>query len=125
MRVLLGLVAVLSVAFAVVGVPLPPHYPIVSTTNTTYAVPLYLGVQVFTGSGASTWTLPLSYANGGSVINGEFIFVRNIGSATVTVGPTSPDTIHGGSVSVVATAAAQLVMNNGEWLILSTGTGLA
>lgn len=118
---------VLAVAnAAAVGiVPVSPRYPVTTTANTTYAVPSYLGVQIFTGTSASAWTLPLSYNNGGPVANGQVLVIRNIGSAAVTAAATSPDTIHGGSVTVAAAAAAQLVMVNGQWLILSVGATLA
>lgn len=125
-----AVVCVLMIITAVIALPLPAalpspsRIPLTSTANTTYAVPSYLGVQLFTGSGASAWTLPLSYANGGSVANGQYALIRNIGSATITVAATSPDTIRGGSFTVVANAAAEVVMNNGVWVILSVGSAL-
>ena len=126
MHAIFGVILFVAAALAVpvVNAPAPTRVPLTSTANTTYAVPSYLGVQLFTGSGASAWTLPLSYANGGVVANGQYMIIRNIGSATITASATSPDTIRGGSFTVVANAAAEVIMNNGIWVILNVGSAL-
>lgn len=126
MRVIVCALVLIAAALAVpaVNAPAPTRVPLTSTANTTYAVPTYLGVQLFTGSGASAWTLPLSYANGGDVANGQYMIIRNIGSATITASATSPDTIRGGSFTVVANAAAEVIMNSGVWVVLSVGSAL-
>lgn len=103
--------------------PAPLRLPVASTAASTYAVPASCGIQLFTGT-TSTWTLPLSYANGGNTSTGELLWIRNLGSGSITVNPVSPDTIHGGAVTVATTNMALLTLSGSEWIVLSTSSSL-
>ncbi len=103
--------------------PMPLRLPVASTAASTYAVPASCGIQLFTGT-TSTWTLPLSYTNGGNTSTGELLWVRNAGSGSITVNPVSPDTIRGGALTVATTNMALLTLSGNQWVVLSTAAGL-
>ncbi len=122
---LLGLVC-LILAAPIRSLPIAPHIPTQSVTpGSTYTVPDWLGAYYSTTGSTSTWTLPPTYKNGGNVSLGEFLIVRNLGSAGIVLETTSPETIEGGASYNVAAGTTAIVLSDyTNWRVVSVTSGV-
>lgn len=125
MKSLIYFVALVALA-AGLSLPLPPRFPYASVNAVSYNIPSSLGVLVNVASVPTTWTLPLTYVNGGNVSIGEMIWIRNAGSGVVTFTATSPETIDGGSAGTVnpGSSIQMIAGDTGVWYVLSTSVCL-
>jgi len=100
-------------------VPIPVHIPMAAlTTTTSYVVPYWLGGFAVTTPSPATWTLPLTYNNGGKVQPGEFLQIRNYGPGTITLVTTSPETIESGpSYLISASTMVKVLSNAPNWVV--------
>jgi len=88
------------------------------TTPTTYQVPYWLGGFAVTTPAPATWTLPLTYNNGGKVQPGEFLQIRNYGPGIITLLTTPPETIDfGPSYAIAASSIVKILSNAPNWVI--------
>lgn len=86
-------------------------------TGTTMTMSRDQGLQVFAGTAAATWTLPSAATSEGV----EF-FIKNRGSATVTIARAGSDTIYNTAdvttIDVTAGSALRLICDGTRWLVL-------
>lgn len=88
-------------------------------TGTSYNVPAsdVFGLVTSNNSSAVAWALPQA-ALGSNYPNGSSLWVRNLGAGTVTITPSSPSTINGGTTYTVAQGhSAQIVVVGGNYVI--------
>ncbi len=110
-----------SGTLAHLGRTIPLHIPTQTlTVNETFEVPAWLGAFYATVEVASTWTLPLTIGNGGQTYPGEFLIIRNYGPEGITLIPTSPETIEGGSgYAVPAGTIIEILSGYPNWVVTS------
>lgn len=114
--------AVDKLAFGAVN---PPHIPTQAVSpGSTYNVPYYLGAFYSTTGSTSTWTLPLTYKNGGNITNGQSLIVVNFGPASVILVTSSPETIEGGaSYTIPSGVTAEILSDYLDWQVVGVMTG--
>lgn len=114
-----------SSAYLGLGAVNPPHIPTQAISpGSTYTVPYYLGAFYSTTGSTSTWTLPLTYKNGGNVTNGQSLIVVNYGPASVILVTSSPETIEGGASYTIPTGVtAEILSDYLDWQVVSVMTG--
>lgn len=75
---------------------IPIRFPVQNVSNTTYAVPSWLGLFIFTNSTLdSTWNLPANYVSGGPVMLGQVMIVTNTAYGSVLLVAAGAELIDG------------------------------
>ncbi len=75
----------------------PVRFPVQNVSVASFTVPHWLGLFVATDliNANADWSLPESYANGGDVMPGSMLMVRNYSSWTITLTPAAGEWIDG------------------------------
>lgn len=99
--------------------PIPVHIPMQSITSpTTYQVPYWLGGYSVTVPSPATWTLPLTYSNGGRTQFGEFLQIRNYGPGVITLVATPPETIESAANYTIPVGSTVKVLSYApNWIV--------
>lgn len=94
--------------------------PVASVSpNSTYEVPYWLGAFISTTNVSSSWTLPLTYKNGGKTPHGAILVVENIGTENISLLASPPETINGASSYLVLPGYTVSVLSSDDWVIIS------
>lgn len=102
--------------------PIPVHIPVQDVNSTeVFEVPYWLGAFYATVEIPSTsWYLPATVGNGGSVYPGEFLFIRNYGPENITLYTDSPETIDG-SISYLISPGSivEIISGYPNWVVVT------
>lgn len=99
------------------GLPIPVHFPSQTITATTTTLDGDLGVIEANPSAPATWTLPTLVP----VVEGSFLWIKNISANTITLNAGSGNTINGGGSTSIGAGYLLWLLADGtsQWRIMS------